>query len=49
MSQQMTQLRSDAPRISEILLKQELELLAKRVEILTAQIQQLSNLINSLL
>lgn len=45
----MSQLRSDAPRISEILLKQELEQLAKRVEELSLQIKQLSNLINSLL
>lgn len=45
----MSKLRSDAPRISEILLKQELELLAKRVDELSLQIKQLSNLINSLL
>lgn len=49
MSQQMSQLRSDAPRISEILLKQELELLVKRIDELSAQIKQMSNLINSLL
>lgn len=45
----MSQLRSDAPRISEILLKQELELLVKRIDELSAQIKQLSNLITSLL